>query len=117
MSASSRAYHAANRSLSERAVLGAALLVLALADIVTTHLGLAVGLSEANPAMALLMRPAGVGTAYAVKLLIEAGIVALCLTWVYHRYRRFGGALWPLRLVAALQLAVVCSNTLSLVCR
>ena len=81
-------------------------LVLQLADVLTTALGLRNGAVEANPAAAWLLSVHGELAVYAVKALIVVGVVALVLVV----QRRYGRVWYALRASNVLYVLVVAIN-------
>ncbi len=84
------------------------LLAAHLLDVLTTNLGLAAGVPEANPLAAALMRGWGEPAAYGVKLALAVVVLGL-LWWVRRR------SLWPARVLCLAMVGVVVNNLVVIV--
>jgi hypothetical protein len=86
------------------------LLVGHLLDIVTTAIGLRLGIPESNPFLASVMRQHGELAMYGLKALLVAWIV-LAVLLMQRRYRHA----WPVVVVSTIPVVLVVVNNLALI--
>ncbi len=82
-------------------------LALQLGDLVSTHIGLSVGMYEANPLASGVLTNAGEGVTYALKLLWVVGILAAVIV-LEKRYSHIWRAVY---IVDAIMLTIFISNS------